>query len=616
MTNKLTQTQKASKDDEDIQVVSQGRALSQDDASTSEPLEIPSVQTVHELALLIGVAPVEVIKQLMRHGYMLTINDVVEQEIAVLVAQLFGHIIKPPSEEVSELDSLVISTDGEDASQLETRSPVVTILGHVDHGKTTLLDSIRKSSVVAGEAGGITQHIGAYQVDFNGNSITFLDTPGHEAFTAMRARGAQITDVAVLVVAADDGVMPQTVEAINHVKAAEVPIIAAINKIDHPNADIDKVKRQLSEHDLLVEDWGGDVIAVPVSALKGDGIPDLLENIMVVAEIGELKANPHRLAKGIVIEARIDKSKGPVATVLVQTGTLHIGDIVVAGCVRGRVRAMLSDQGERVKLVGPSSPSEILGLSGLPQAGDAIVVVPDKKSARVLVEENERKDTWSYGHGTKVTLEEIHTKIESGEVKGLDLIIKTDVQGSIDAVLSALRQLSIEQTRVNLIHAASGSITESDVLLAMASKAIIIGFNSHPEPGARSLANQAGIDIRFYDIIYNLIDDVEKALQGLLTPATIDVLEGYATVRAVFTIGRKTKVAGIYVNNGRISRGVEVRVVRNGEQIFAGSINSLKHFKDDVREIATGLEGGIVVDGFQDCIEGDIIEAYRTEQTE
>ena len=616
MTNKPAPIQGSSKSGNTVQAPPQGHAVAQASETTLKPLEIPPAPTVHELASLIGVAPVEVIKQLMRNGYMLTINDVVELEIAALVAQSFGRSLKPPSQEERAPGSLVISTDEEDATQLETRYPVVTILGHVDHGKTTLLDSIRKSRIVAGEAGGITQHIGAYQVDFNGNSITFLDTPGHEAFTAMRARGAQVTDVAVLVVAADDGVMPQTVEAINHVKAAGVPIIAAMNKIDRPNADLDRVKRQLSEHDLLVEEWGGDVIAIPVSALKGEGIPDLLENIMVVAEVGELKANPHRSAKGVVVEARIDKSKGPVATVLVQTGTLGVGDIVVAGEVRGRVKAMLGDRGKRIKRAGPSVPAEILGLSGLPQAGDTFIVLPDEKSARAMVEDSERKRRSHQERGAGVTLEEIRTRIESGEVKGLNLIVKTDVQGSIDAVRNALEHLNTEQTRVNLIHAASGSITESDVLLAVASRAIIVGFNSRPEPGASSLSSQEGIDIRFYDVIYNLIDDVEKALQGLLTPVTRDVVEGYATVRAIFSLGRKVKAAGIYVNNGRISQGAEIHVVRNGQHIFVGPMSSLKHFKDDVREITTGLEGGIAVEGYQDYMEGDVIEAHRTEQVE
>ena len=492
----------------------------------------------------------------------------------------------------------------------------MTILGHVDHGKTTLLDAIRKSNIVAGESGGITQHIGAYQVQSNDHLITFLDTPGHEAFTAMRARGAQVTDIAVLVVAADDGIMPQTVEAIDHVKAAGVPQIVAINKIDRPGADTERVKRQLSEHDLLIEEWGGDVIAVQVSALNGEGVSDLLENIQVVAEVSDLKANPDQMARGVVVEARVDKSKGPVATVLVQTGTVHTSDYVVAGVVRGRVKAMLNDSGERIDAAGPSVPVEVLGLSGLPEAGDIFHAVADERSAREMVEERERERQSQLDQGVGVTLEEIYSRMESGEVKALNVIAKTDVQGSIDAVRSALEALNTEQTRVNLIHIATGTIKESDVLLAVASKAIIVGFNSPLEPGASTLAKQQGIDVRFYDIIYNLIDEIELALKGLLPPETRDVVEGYATVRAVFNLGRRGRVAGIYVNDGTISRGAEIHIMRNNEQLFAGPVASLKHFKDDVREVNAGLEGGIVVAGFQEYQEGDILEAHLTEQAE
>jgi translation initiation factor IF-2 len=569
---------------------------------------------VHDLASLMGVNPIEVIKQLMRIGQMLTLNDPVEFETASLIAQSFGFPVNPLTLEESSSGSLVISTDQEDPAQLEPRPPVVTILGHVDHGKTTLLDAIRNTDTVAGEVGGITQHIGAYQVEFHENRITFLDTPGHEAFTAMRARGAQITDVALLVVAADDGIMPQTVEAIDHVRAAGVPLIAVISKIDRPESDPERVKRQLAEHDLLIEEWGGDVVSVPVSAIKGEGISDLLENILVVAEVSDLKANPHQLARGVVVEARIDKSKGPLATVLIQTGTLRVGNIVVAGEARGRVKAMLDYNGERIEEAGPSLPVEILGLSSLPLAGDTIAVAPDEGSARQMVETSERQRRSQRGSG--VNLEEIYSRLESGEVISLDLIVKTDVQGSIDAVRSVLESLNTENTRVNLIHTAAGSITESDVMLAAASKAIIIGFNSRPEPGARTLANQEMVDIRFYDVIYELYDDVERALKGLLAPVTRDVVEGIATVRAVFGIGRKMKVAGIYVNNGLISRGADIHVLRNSKRLFVGPVASLKHFKDDVRELNTGLEGGIVVEGFQDYAEGDILEAHRTEQME
>ena len=597
-----------------VQAPPQARVAPQAGAPAPPTLEVPAALRVHELASLMGAESIEVIKRLMRAGQMLAINDVVEYETASLIARSFGFLVKPTAEAERGPGSVVISKEEEDDAKLELRPPVVTILGHVDHGKTTLLDAIRNSNIVAGEAGSITQHIGAYQVEFNNNRITFLDTPGHEAFTAMRARGAQVTDIGVLVVAADDGIMPQTVEAIDHVKAAEVPIVVAINKIDRPEADQEGVKRQLSEHGLLIEEWGGDVIAVPVSAIKGEGISDLLSNILVAAEVTDLKANPDQPARGVVVEARTDRSKGPLATILVQTGSLHVGDNVVAGGVRGRVRAMLNDRGERIKSAGPSDPVEILGLSGLPEAGDTVVVAPDEKSAREMVEARERDRRSQRGRGARVTLEEVHTRIASGDVKGLNLIVKTDVQGSVDAVLSVLGRLNTEQMRVNMVHAASGTITESDVLLAVASDAIVVGFNTRPEPGARTLANQEAVDIRLYDIIYNLADDLEMALQGLLEPVTKDVVEGHATVRATFKVGRNAVAAGIYVNDGQLSRGTEIHVLRNGERLFAGSIASLRHFKDDVREMRAGFEGGIVLEGFQAYQEGDILEAHRTVQ--
>ncbi len=575
-------------------------------------LEVPPAISVGDLSALIGAAPVDVIKQLMRRGYMFAINDVLEQEMSTAIARSFGFEVTAPAEQEAATGSMVIANDEEDASKLTPRSPVVTILGHVDHGKTTLLDSVRDSNLVSREAGGITQHIGAYQVGNEGSRITFLDTPGHEAFTAMRARGAQVTDIAVLVVAADDGIMPQTEEAIDHVQAAGVPMIVAINKIDRPQADVERVKRQLAEHDLLIEEWGGDVVAVPVSALTGDGVSDLLENIHVVAEVGDLKANADQAARGVVVEARIDKRKGPVATILVQTGTLHVGDHVVADEVRGRVRALLNDAGERTSSAGPSEPVEVLGLDGLATAGDRFTVADDEKAARAMVEEAEKRRAREGEERSGLTLEELQSRIESGEVKALNLIVKTDVQGSVDAVRHALEALSTEQTKVVLTRCASGSITESDVLLASASGAIIIGFNSDPEPGARAKAAQDGVDIRRYDIIYNLIDEIDSALKGLLEPETRDVIEGYATVRAVFGLGRSQKVGGIYVSNGRIARGDQVHVIRSGTKVFEGQIASLKHFKDDVREVASGLEGGIALDGFQDFQEGDTLEAHRT----
>ena len=575
-------------------------------------LDIPSAISVADLADMMGADPIDVIKQLMRFGYMISINEVVEFEVASGIAQSFGFPVKAPTqEEDTGPGSVVLTHEGEDPENLVDRPPVVTILGHVDHGKTTLLDSIRNTNVVGGESGGITQHIGAYQVRYNGTPITFLDTPGHEAFTAMRARGAQVTDIAILVVAADDGIMPQTEEAISHVKAAEVPIIVAVNKIDRPDADPDRVKRQLAERDLLVEDWGGDVIAVPVSALKGEGIDDLLENIIVVAEIAELKANPDQLARGVVVEAEIDKSKGPVATVLVQTGTLKPAQTIVVNGLKGRVRAMLNDHGKRVKLAGPSMPVEILGIGGLPGAGDMFTIVPDERSARQMVDEWERTQQVERRHGT---LEDIAARIESGEVVDLDLIVKTDVQGSTEAVRSALDRLNTDRTRVNIIHMATGAITENDVMLAAASDAVVIGFNTQPGAGATTLAAQEGVDVRYYDVIYQLVEDVERAVNGLLAPETRDITEGYATVRAVFTIGRRGRAAGVYVNDGRISRSSTIYVMRNNKKVHEGPIASLKHFRDDVRELTNGLEGGVVVEGFQDYQEGDILESHRIEE--
>ena len=576
-------------------------------------VELPAAITVSDLATLLDVGPVEIIKELMRGGYMLTINDVVEHDVATIVARVFGYHATEADDSEEGSGSLVIGTEGEDPDALSERPPVVTILGHVDHGKTTLLDTIRRTNVVAGEAGGITQHIGAYQVEYNGNPITFLDTPGHAAFTAMRARGARVTDIAVLVVAADDGIMPQTVEAIDHARAADIPIMVAINKSDLPSADPDRVKRQLSENDLLVEEWGGDIIALPLSALRGDGVDDLLENLLVVAEVSELKANPGRKARGIVVEAKVDKSKGPVATLLVQTGTLSVGDSMVIGTVRGRVKALLTETGERIESAGPSRPVEVLGLDSIPEAGEVFEVAEDEKAARRMVQERQREIDRELASGP--TLEDVHARIEAGDVKALNLIVKTDVQGTIEAVRTALDRLSPHETRLNLVHIASGSITESDVLLATASQAIVVGFNSPIEPGARTLANQNGVEIRFYDVIYHLTEDVERALEGMLEPVYDDVLDGRAVVRAVFDISRRGKVAGVYVSDGRIARDATIHVSRGGQELFAGRIASLKHFKDDVRSLATGFEGGVRLDGFADFLEGDVLEAYRSERT-
>ena len=582
-----------------------------DDDYELEPLEVPIAIAIYDLAELMETTPVEVIKEFMRNGYMFPINEVVQHDLVAQIAPSFGFEVLPLEEE-SDAGSIVPSTDDDDPEMLEDRPPVVTILGHVDHGKTTLLDTIRKTNVVDGEAGGITQHIGAYQVNYDDRQITFLDTPGHEAFTAMRARGAQVTDIAVLVVAADDGIMPQTEEAISHVKAAGVPIVVAINKIDRPEADPERVKRQLAERDLLIEEWGGDVIALPVSALTGDGVDNLLDNLAIVAEVSEFKANVGKTARAVVVEARIDRSRGTVATVLVQTGTLSVGDNIVIGSLRGRIRAMLTDSGQPVEVATPSQPVEILGIAGVPEAGDILEVTEDEKAARQLAEQRIRQSERQRAAGP--TLEDVHTRIAAGEVKALNLIIKTDVQGTVEAVKGALNGLNTDQTRVNIVHIASGAITESDVLLGLASQAIIIGFNTEPGQGATALANQEGVEIRHYNIIYHLLEDVERALTGLLEPVYRDVTDGHATVRAVFGVGRRMRVAGFYVNDGQISRGSTVHVLRGGQKLFEGNIASLKHFRDDVREVNVGFEGGLTLDGFNDYQEGDILEAHSSER--
>ncbi len=581
-----------------------------------EPLDLPPALTVADLAAVMEVGPVEVIKELMRNGYMFTINDVIEHDVAALVAPGFGYGVLPlEAESAAERGSTSVvftNEDEEDQDALQTRPPVITILGHVDHGKTTLLDTIRNANVVEGEAGGITQHIGAYQIDREGVPVTFIDTPGHEAFTAMRARGAQVTDIAILIVAADDGIMPQTVEAIDHARAAEVPIVVAINKIDLPNSDQERVKRQLAEQNLLIEEWGGDIIAVPISALSGEGVDDLLENVIVLAEINEYQANPERYALGVVVDARRDKSRGSVATLLVQTGTLEVGDNIVVGGMRGKIRAMFDHNGERMHSAGPSTPVEILGLNALPEAGELFEIAESEREARQIVQEYEREIQLERFSGP--TLEDVHTRIQLGEVKALNLIVKTDVQGTVEPVRGALERLNTDATRVNIVHIASGGITESDILLAVASQAIILGFNSPPEQGAQALANKEGVEIRNYDVIYHMTEDIQSALHGMLEPVYRDVLEGRATVRAVFNLGRSARVGGIYVNDGRIARGANLKVLRDGNVIAEGPVASLRHFQDDVREIANGFEGGVTLDRFNDWREDDVIEAYRSEQ--
>ena len=576
---------------------------------TLRALPIGEAIAVGTLAERMRVEPVQVIKQLMRGGVFASINQIVDFDTAAGVARVFGYAARKVEDSVSAAGGAVAEDESAD---LETRPAVVTVLGHVDHGKTTLLDAIRRTNVVAREAGGITQHIGAYQVVHNGTPVTFIDTPGHEAFTAMRARGAQVTDIAVLVVAADDGVMPQTVEAIDHIKAAEVPIIVAINKMDSQNADPERVRRQLSEHEFVVEKWGGDVIDVEVSAKAGDGIPDLLESIELVAEVAELKANPKRPGVGVVVEAELDRNRGVLARILVQTGTLRVGDHIVVGSTRGRVKALVNAEGKRTHNAGPSTPVEVLGLSELPGAGDRLVVVPDEKTARATVAERQRREDLHRARGA--TLEEMGARISSGQTKELRLILKTDVQGSIAAVRQALDRLSTPETQIRIIHSGTGAVTESDVMLGVASDAIIIGFNVRPDQGAQRLADQDNVQIRRYDIIYRLTEDVEKALHGLLEPTIQDVTEGTAEVRAVFSLGRNRKSAGCYVTDGRLMRGSRGRVIRAGETVFDGPIAGLRRFKDDVREVATGYECGVSLEGFQDFQEGDIIESHRQQR--
>ena len=570
---------------------------------------LPRRLTVKQLADILGVSGIDAINCLMRNGVMANINQVVDYETAAIVSADLGFESKEEPEAPQAAPKPRIAETGKG---IKLRPPVVTIMGHVDHGKTKLLDAIRQTNVVDTEAGQITQHIGAYQVEIHGQKITFLDTPGHEAFTAMRARGAQVTDIAILVVAADDGVMPQTLEAINHAKAAGVPIVVAINKIDKPTANPDRVKQQLAENGVIIEEWGGDVIAVPVSAKRGDGIPDLLENLLIVAEILELKADPDRPAIGVVIEARLDSSRGPMATVLVQTGTLEIGGYVVVGDIWGKVKAMFDDKGKRVKKAGPSTPVGVLGLSSVPQAGDSLTVVSGEKEARAEVQRQQKEKEMS--STSKVPkLSNLFAQIQAGNVKELSIILKTDVQGSIEPIRDSLERLGSGEVKVRIVHSGSGSITENDVLLAIASKGIIIGFNARPEPGAKRLAEQEGVDIRSYQVIYTLVEDVEKALAGMLEPTYVDVVEGHGEVRATFST-RQGKIAGVYVTDGKIGRGASARVLRKGQPVFEGQVSSLKHFKENVREIAAGFECGVGVEGFPEFEVGDIIETYRKEK--
>lgn len=582
-----------------------------------EPLNVlvPNEITVGELASRMKKSPAEIIKKLMLLGIMATVNETLDFDTASLMVEEFGGIVE---KEIILTDEEILFDDFEDtAEQLKPRSPVVVVMGHVDHGKTSLLDAIRDTNVTEGEFGGITQHIGAHRVRVGEKKITFLDTPGHEAFTAMRARGALVTDIAILVVAADDGIMPQTIEAINHAKAVEVSIIVAINKIDKDGANPDKVKQELMEHGLVPEEWGGDTICVEVSAKKRQNIKELLEMVLLVAEMKELKANPDRKAKGTVIESQLDKGRGSVATVLVQNGTLHVGDYVVAGTASGRVRAMNNDKGKSVKKAGPSIPVEILGLSEVPEGGDEFYVVEDERKARSVVENRkfqEKKEKQK--SATAISLDNLFEQIEAGKMKDLNIVVKADVQGSVEAVKQSLERISNDEVRVNVIHGAVGAINESDVMLASASNAIIVGFNVRPTNGASDAAEDAGVDLRMYRVIYDAIEDIEKAMKGMLEPTFREEVTGHVEIRTTFKVSGVGTIGGAYVLDGKIRRDSLVRVVRDGIVIHEGELNSLKRFKDDVKEVNAGYECGLSVSNYNDIKDGDIIEAYIMAQVE
>jgi len=576
-------------------------------------LKLPEEITVGELAAMLKMTAAEVIKKLFTLGQMATVNEVLDYETAAIVAEELGA--KVEKEVVVTIEDRIIDDHIDDETELVSRDPVVVVMGHVDHGKTSLLDAIRNTSVTSTEAGGITQHIGAYRVNLNGSDITFLDTPGHAAFTSMRLRGAMATDIAILVVAADDGIMPQTIEAINHAKAAGVQIIVAINKMDKPAANPDKVLQQLTEYELVPEEWGGETICVPVSALTRQGIDNLLESVLLVAEMQELKANPNRSAKGVVIEARLDKGRGPVSTLLVQNGTLRSGDIIVAGTAVGRVRVMTDDKGRKVNEAGPSVPVEIMGLAEVPQAGDGFDAVNDERLARELVEQRKSKaKEEQFKEFQKVTLDNLFASIQEGQLKDLNIIIKADVQGSAEAVKQSLVKLSNDEVRVKVIHSGVGAVTESDVMLANASAAIIVGFNVRPDNVAAEVAERDGVEIRCYRVIYDCIEEVEAAIKGMLAPKFRDVDIGKAEVRQVVKISSVGNIAGCHVTSGKITRNAKIRVVRDGIVITEDEMASLKRFKDDVKEVASGYDCGIGLNKFNDIKEGDVFEAFVTEE--
>jgi translation initiation factor IF-2 len=588
--------------------------------SEQKIVEIPEVVTIRSLAELLQVSPIDVIKQMMNLGIMANINQQIDFETAAIVGSEMGIEIRLETPFVPKEEEAVSQTlrqrlyEAEDPTDLKPRPPVVTVLGHVDHGKTKLLDAIRDTNVQEGEAGGITQRIGAYQVTVDGRKITFIDTPGHEAFTAMRARGAQVTDIAILVVAVDDGVMPQTREAIDHARAAQVPIIIALNKIDLPTANPERVKQQLADLDLLVDDWGGEVVCVEVSAKQHLNIEDLLENILLVAEVEELKANPDRLAAGTVIEGQVDRSRGTLATLLIQNGTLHQGDVLLVGEIYGRVRAMHDDRGRRIQDATPSRPVVVMGLPSVPTAGDIFQVVEDERTARAIAEKRAEERAERAARPVRLSLEEIFERFQAGEIRELNVILKADVQGSLEPIVDSLRELGNEDLKIKILRQDTGNINESDVMLAVASQAIILGFNVTVDAAARNSADAEGVDIRLYKIIYKLIEDMDKALKGLLEPEYEDVIIGHGEVRAVFRIGRMRKVAGLYITDGLAARNALVRVHRTDDVLFDGHLASLKRFTEDVREVKAGFECGVGAEGFDDFEVGDILEFYRKEQ--
>ena len=576
-------------------------------------VKIPDEITVGELAARMKKTAAEVIKQLIKLGVMASVNQTVDYDTAALVAMELG--CKVEKEVIVTIEERLIDDREDTAEELQPRSPVVVVMGHVDHGKTSLLDAIRNTNVASGEAGGITQHIGAYTVQINGNPITFLDTPGHAAFTSMRARGAMCTDIAILVVAADDGIMPQTVEAINHAKAANIPIIVAINKMDKHGANPDRIKQQLTEYDLVPEEWGGETVICPISAKTGQGIDELLEMVILTAEVQELKANPNRLAKGVVIEARLDKARGPVATLLVQNGTLKQGDVIIAGTAVGRVRVMTDDKGRTVKTAGPSKPVEITGLAEVPGAGDIFNAVEDERMARQLVEQR-KEDLKAAANKTKgkVTLEDLFAQIQEGEMKELNIIVKADVQGSAEAVKASLEKISNDEVRVKVIHAGVGAISENDVLLASTSNAIIVGFNVRPDPVAAASAARAKVDMRMYRVIYDAINEIQDAMKGMLAPKYKEVIIGHAEVRQTYKVSAIGTIAGCYVKDGKITRDAQVRVLRDNIVIHEGQLGSLQRFKDSVKEVAANYECGMSIEKFNDIKEGDIFECFVMEQ--